>query len=181
MLGHPTGRLLLKREPLRMNVEQVTAAAARHGVALEMNCQVDRLDLNDVHARLARDRGVRIVISTDAHSVAALGNLRWGVHMARRAWLGPADVLNTRDLDALRLLLRRNRRPYVAKSGFGFIALKSLKQGPPDPDGALAEIRRIYFATTRQTIDHDLAHAIELLKSLPTDELREKAGCSCTG
>jgi hypothetical protein len=63
----------------------------------------------------------------------------------------------------------------VAKSGLGFIALKSLKQGPPDPEGALAEIRRIYFATTRQTIDHDLAHAIELLKSLPTDELREKA------
>jgi DNA polymerase (family X) len=110
VLGHPTGRLLLKREPLRMNVEQVVSAAARCGVALEMNCQVDRLDLNDVHARLARDRGVRVVISTDAHSVAALGNLRWGVHMARRAWLGPDDVLNTRDLDALRALLRRNRR-----------------------------------------------------------------------
>jgi DNA polymerase (family X) len=110
VLGHPTGRLLLKRDPLRMNLEQVTAAAARHEVALEMNCQVDRLDLNDVHARLARERGVRVVISTDAHSVAALGNLRWGVHMARRAWLGPPDVLNTRDLDTLRGLLRRNRR-----------------------------------------------------------------------
>ncbi len=110
VLGHPTGRLLLKRDPLRINIEQVTAAAARHGVALEMNCQVDRLDLNDAHARLARDRGVRLVISTDAHSVTALGNLRWGVHMARRAWLGPNDVLNTRDLDALRPLLRRNRR-----------------------------------------------------------------------
>jgi DNA polymerase (family X) len=110
VLGHPTGRLLLKREPLRMNVEQVVSAAARHGVALEMNCQVDRLDLNDVHARLARDRGVRVVVSTDAHSVAALGNLRWGVHMARRAWLGPDDVLNTRDVDGLRALLRRHRR-----------------------------------------------------------------------
>jgi DNA polymerase (family 10) len=110
VLGHPTGRLLLKRDPLRMNVEQVVSAAARYGVALEMNCQVDRLDLNDVHARLARDRGVRVVISTDAHSVAALGNLRWGVHMARRAWLGPDDVLNTRDVDALRALLRRHRR-----------------------------------------------------------------------
>jgi DNA polymerase (family 10) len=93
-----------------MNLEQVTAAAARHGVALEINCQVDRLDLNDIHARLARDRGVRVVVSTDAHSVAALGNLRWGVQMARRAWLGPDDVLNTRDVDALRALLRRNRR-----------------------------------------------------------------------
>jgi DNA polymerase (family 10) len=110
VLGHPTGRLLLKRDGLRMNLEQVTAAAARHGVALEINCQVDRLDLNDIHARLARDRGVRVVISTDAHSVAALGNLRWGVQMARRAWLGPDDVLNTRDVDALRALLRRHRR-----------------------------------------------------------------------
>ena len=110
VLGHPTGRLLLKRDPLRMNLEQVTSAAARHGVALEINCQVDRLDLNDIHARLARDRGVRVVISTDAHSVAALGNLRWGVQMARRAWLGPDDVLNTRDVDTLRALLRRNRR-----------------------------------------------------------------------
>ena len=110
VLGHPTGRLLLKRDGLRMNLDQVTAAAARYGVALEINCQVDRLDLNDAHARLARDRGVRVVISTDAHSVAALGNLRWGVQMARRAWLGPDDVLNTRDLDALRPLLRRNRR-----------------------------------------------------------------------
>jgi len=110
VLGHPTGRLLLRRDPLRMDLEQVTAAAARYGVALELNCQVDRLDLNDVHARLARDRGVRFVISTDAHSVAALGNRRWGVHMARRAWLGPDDVLNTRDLDTLRPLLRRSRR-----------------------------------------------------------------------
>jgi DNA polymerase (family 10) len=109
VLGHPTGRLLLKRDPLRLDVERVTAAAARHGVALEINCQVDRLDLNDAHARLARDRHVRLVISSDAHSVAALGNLRWGVQTARRAWLGPGDVLNTRDLDALRPLLRRNR------------------------------------------------------------------------
>ena len=61
------------------------------------------------------------------------------------------------------------------KPALGFIALKSLKQGPPDPDAALAEIRRIYFNTTRQTIDNDLAHAIELLKSLPTEEARERA------
>ena len=109
VLGHPTGRLLLKREPVRLDMEAVTAAAARHGVALEMNCQVDRLDLGDSHARLARERGVRLVISTDAHSVTALGNLRWGVHMARRAWATPDDVLNTRSLDDLRPMLRRNR------------------------------------------------------------------------
>jgi DNA polymerase (family 10) len=110
ILGHPTGRLLLRREGYRLNMDQVATAAARHGVALEINCQVDRLDLNDAHARLARDRGVRLAISTDAHSVVALGNQRWGVRMARRAWVTPDDVLNTRGADDLRRSLRRNRR-----------------------------------------------------------------------
>jgi hypothetical protein len=63
----------------------------------------------------------------------------------------------------------------VPKSPDGFVSLRSLKQGPPDAASALAEIRRIYFKTTRQTIDHDFAHAIELLKSVPTEEEREKA------
>ncbi len=110
ILGHPTGRLLLKRDGLRLDMDQVTAAAASHHVALEINCQVNRLDLNETNARLARDRGVKLVISTDAHSVAALDNLRWGAVMARRAWAGPDDILNARDLDGLRRLLRRNRR-----------------------------------------------------------------------
>ena len=110
VLGHPTGRLLLKREPARVNMEQVATAAARHGVALEINCQPHRLDLNDAHARLARERGVRLVVSTDAHSANELGNLRWGVLMARRAWLEPDAVLNTRTVDELRPLLRRNLR-----------------------------------------------------------------------
>jgi DNA polymerase (family 10) len=110
ILGHPTGRLLLKRDGYRLNVEQVASAAARHGVAMEINCQVDRLDLNDAHARLARERGVRLVISTDAHSVGALGNQRWGIRMARRAWVRPEDVLNTRTVDDLRRSLRRNQR-----------------------------------------------------------------------
>ena len=76
---------------------------------MEINCQVDRLDLNDAQARLAREREVRLVISTDAHSALALGNLRWGIRMARRAWASPEDVLNTRSLEELRPLLRRNR------------------------------------------------------------------------
>ena len=109
VLGHPTGRLLLKRDGLRLNIDQIMSAAARNGVALEINCQVDRLDLNDAHARLAHERGARLVISTDAHSVTALGNLRWGVQTARRAWATPEVVLNTRTLDGLRPLLRRNR------------------------------------------------------------------------
>jgi DNA polymerase (family 10) len=109
VLGHPTGRLLLRREPVRVNMEQVTAAAARHGVAIEINCQPHRLDLNDAHARLACERGARIIISTDAHSAMELGNLRWGVQMARRGWLSPEAVLNTRPLDEFRSLLRRHR------------------------------------------------------------------------
>jgi DNA polymerase (family 10) len=110
VLAHPTGRLILKREPYRFDVEQVFRAAAAAGVALEINGQTDRLDLDDMHARLARERGVRLVIDSDAHSPSALGNLRWGVTVARRAWLEPDDVLNTRPLPAFRSLLRRNRR-----------------------------------------------------------------------
>jgi DNA polymerase (family 10) len=109
VLGHPTGRLLLKREPTRLNVDRVTAAAARLGVAIEINAQAARLDLKDTHARLARERGVTLVISTDAHSANALGNMRWGVHIARRAWASAADILNTRGLPALRASLRRHR------------------------------------------------------------------------
>jgi DNA polymerase (family 10) len=110
VLGHPTGRLILKRDPSRMAVERIIEGAAAAGVALEINSQIDRLDLDDAHARLARDRGVKLVIDSDAHSPAALGNLRWGVTVARRAWLEPDDVLNTRPADALRGALRRNRR-----------------------------------------------------------------------
>ncbi len=109
VLGHPTGRLLLKRDAFKIDFERLTNAAAQYGVALEINCQVDRLDLNDAHARLAHERGASIVISTDAHSTTALGNLRWGVQVARRAWLSPEAVLNTRAIDDLRPLLRRNR------------------------------------------------------------------------
>jgi DNA polymerase (family 10) len=110
VLGHPTGRRLLKREGLRLDVEAVVTAAARHGVALEINCQVDRLDLDDAHARLARDRGVRLAISADAHSTGELRNLQWGVRTARRGWIGPEHVINARDLEGMRALLRRHAR-----------------------------------------------------------------------
>jgi len=109
ILGHPTGRRILRREPYPIDIDAIVDAAARHGVALEINCQVDRLDLNDAHAKLARDRGVRLVISTDAHSRHAFGRLRWGIVVARRAWLRPDDVLNTLPFDELRASLRRNR------------------------------------------------------------------------
>lgn len=108
ILGHPTGRLLLKREPYKVNVSRMIAAAAAAGVALEINCQVDRLDLCDTHAKAARDRGATIVISTDSHSARGFQLMKWGVIVARRAWLTPDDVLNTRSVDEFRARLRRN-------------------------------------------------------------------------
>jgi DNA polymerase (family 10) len=109
VLGHPMSRRLLQREPLTVNFDQIVSAAVAHGVAFEINCQPDRLDLNDTFARVAHERGATIVISTDAHSTMALGNVRWGVQVARRAWLTPAAVLNTRPLDEMRKSLRRQR------------------------------------------------------------------------
>jgi DNA polymerase (family 10) len=92
-----------------VDIEQVLDAAAQTGVAMEINSQIHRLDLSDSHARLARARGVKLVISTDAHSPASFGLLRWGVIVARRAWAEPDDVLNTRPLEAFRASLRRHR------------------------------------------------------------------------
>jgi DNA polymerase (family 10) len=108
VLGHPTGRLILRREPSAFDVGAVVAAAARCGVALEINCQVDRLDLDDVHASLARNAGANLVVSSDAHSRHGFATLGWGVLVARRAWARPEDLLNTRSLEALRASLRRN-------------------------------------------------------------------------
>jgi DNA polymerase (family X) len=110
VLGHLTGRMLLKRAAYPIDVDAVFEAAARRGVAVEINSQAYRLDINDILARLARARGVSIVISSDAHSRDALGVLRWGVTVARRAWLEPDDVLNTRSFDDFRSRLRRNGR-----------------------------------------------------------------------
>jgi DNA polymerase (family 10) len=109
VLGHPTARRLLRRDAMRYDFEAVTSTAARLGVAMEINCQIERLDLSDVHARVARDRGVRLVISTDAHSTKELDNQHWGVQTARRGWITAGDVLNTLDIDDLRRSLRRNR------------------------------------------------------------------------
>jgi DNA polymerase (family 10) len=108
VIGHPTGRLILKREPARADMDRVFAAAAERAVALEINGQPDRLDLDDVLARRARAMGVRLTIASDAHSPAALG-LRWAVASARRAWLEAPDVLNTLPADAFRASLRRHR------------------------------------------------------------------------
>ncbi len=109
IVAHPTGRRLLKRAPYAFDVEQVFGSAARAGVALEINSQVERLDLNDIHARLACSMGARIVVSSDAHAPGGLDAIRWGVTVARRAGLTATDILNTRPVAAFRAGLRRHR------------------------------------------------------------------------
>jgi DNA polymerase (family 10) len=95
-IGHPTARKLNRRPGADVDIERVIAKALETATALEINSQADRLDLRDVHARAAGEAGVRIVISSDAHSVGALGNVELGIAQARRAWLTRAHVLNTR-------------------------------------------------------------------------------------
>jgi DNA polymerase (family 10) len=109
IIAHPTNRILLRREPALLNMEKVVDAARRRGVALEINCQADRLDLSDNNARLARERGVKLVISSDAHSTGALAMKRWGVLVARRAWATPSDILNTLPFEDFKRALRRNQ------------------------------------------------------------------------
>jgi DNA polymerase (family X) len=109
VLGHPTGRRLLAREPYPLDIEAIVERAVSCGVALEINSQAHRLDLSDAHARLAHERGARIVISSDAHSRQGFQSLQWGIVVARRAWLEAPDVLNTRGFSEFRASLRRNR------------------------------------------------------------------------
>jgi DNA polymerase (family 10) len=107
ILGHPTGRLLTARDPYEVDIEALVDAAARTGTVLEINASPARLDLKDAHARLARERGVRLEIGTDAHSSGELRSMPLGVSVARRAWLEPKDVINTLPLATLRDLLAR--------------------------------------------------------------------------
>ena len=109
IVGHPTARWLLRREGAKFRLEKVIDAAVANGVALEINSQPHRLDLCDSHARLARDRGARLAINSDAHEVPALNYPRWGILTARRAWLTKDDVINTRPLKQFKAGLRRNR------------------------------------------------------------------------
>jgi DNA polymerase (family X) len=95
IIGHPTGRLLLRRDAFDYDMEKVLDACAKHGVAMECNSYPDRLDLKDVYLRMCRERGVKVVISTDSHSTGNLTYIRYGVTMARRGWLEKKDVINS--------------------------------------------------------------------------------------
>ena len=107
ILGHPTGRLISEREPCDIDMERIIASARDLGCHLELNAEPDRLDINDVQAHAAREAGVRVAISTDAHSIDALKYMRFGVDQARRGWLAATDVINTRRIGELRRLLTR--------------------------------------------------------------------------
>jgi len=99
ILGHPTGRMLLNRDPYPFDFERVVAEAVRRGVWLEVNASPERLDLGGAMVRSAKAKGARFTISTDAHHPKHLANMRYGVLTARRGWLGPRDVMNTRSAD----------------------------------------------------------------------------------
>jgi DNA polymerase (family 10) len=106
-IGHPTGRLIARREPYAIDLDAVFSAAARTGTMLEINANPDRRDLSDVHARSAARAGVTLVIDSDAHRTATLQNMRWGVATARRAWLTAEQVANTRPWRELQRLRGR--------------------------------------------------------------------------
>ena len=121
IIGHPTGRLILRRDAYAVDMEQILDAAHKHGVVMECNAAPERLDLKDTHLRMAKERGVKIVISTDAHSTRGLAAMRYGVQMARRGWIEKKDVINTFSIEKLLGALRekpgapaRGRRPAAA-------------------------------------------------------------------
>ena len=109
VIGHPTGRLLGQRSPSEIDIERVMRACAETGTAVEINANPARLDLSSELARQAAELGCKIVINSDAHSTGQLDLMPYGIHTARRAWLRRTDVLNTRPLDDLLGLLKRNR------------------------------------------------------------------------
>ena len=107
IIGHPTGRILLRRDAYQYDMDAVLKAAAAGKIAMEHNAYPDRLDLSDVHLRLARERGVKIVINTDSHHTSHMEKIRYGVLQARRAWLTKADVLNTLPVEKFAAAMKR--------------------------------------------------------------------------
>ena len=107
IIGHPTGRLIGEREPYAVDMDRVTSAARELNCCLEINGQPERLDLNDIHAHMAKSKGVKIAVSTDAHATSSFAYIRYGIDQARRGWLTADEVINTRRLPELRKLLKR--------------------------------------------------------------------------
>ncbi|MBE0574841.1 MAG: DNA polymerase/3'-5' exonuclease PolX [Desulfuromonadales bacterium] len=107
IFGHPSGRLINERDAYQVDMEKIIKSAKERGCFLELNAHPDRLDLNDIHCRMAREAGVKVAISTDAHSAQGLQNMKYGIYQARRGWLSKGDVINTRKVADLLKLLHR--------------------------------------------------------------------------
>jgi len=122
IIAHPTGRLLLRRDPYLYDMEKILDAAKKNSVAMECNAAPDRLDLNDVHLRMAKQRGVQITISTDAHSTTHLNFMKYGVGTARRAWIEKKDVVNALPLKKFLAALRPKPAEARARAAAGSAA-----------------------------------------------------------
>jgi DNA polymerase (family 10) len=107
IIAHPTGRIIDQREPYEVDMQALMLAAARTNTVIEINSHPSRLDLNDVNAKVAKEMGVRLCINSDAHDVKQLLNMKYGVNVARRAWLEKKDVLNTLSIKELLSVLKR--------------------------------------------------------------------------
>jgi DNA polymerase (family X) len=110
ILGHATGRLLLRRGGYEVDVRAVIDAAAEHGVAVEINADPARLDVDWKNARYAAERGVLVPINPDAHSTSSLDNVQWGVRVARKGWLGPRNVLNAYELEEVEEIFAKRKQ-----------------------------------------------------------------------
>ncbi|HVO61750.1 MAG TPA: DNA polymerase/3'-5' exonuclease PolX [Terriglobales bacterium] len=108
VIGHPTGRILLRRDAYPFDMDAVLRSAAKHKVAMELNAYPDRLDLCDRHLRMAKERGVKIVINTDSHHTSHMEKIHYGIVQARRAWLTKDDVLNTRSIENFARAMKHN-------------------------------------------------------------------------
>lgn len=138
LMGHPTGRLIGGRRPLPFDMEAALDCAAAHGVAMEINASPERLDLNDVHARLAQAKGVKMCIDTDAHSTVGLDALRFGIFQARRAGLTSADVLNALPWEEFQAATRKPR----ATAGAAKPAPAPVPEKPPSLKSPKAKASR---------------------------------------
>jgi len=107
ILCHPTGRLINERSPYAIDMEKIIRAAVERGCFLELNAHPDRMDLDDTYCKMAKEAGVKVAVSTDAHRIDDLNFMKYGIGQARRGWLEPADVLNTRSWKELKKLIRR--------------------------------------------------------------------------
>ena len=107
ILGHPSGRLIGRREPYQVDMDRILEEAARTGALLEVNASLERMDLNDIGCRKAKELGAKVVLGTDSHWIEELDYMRFAVHTARRGWLEREDVVNTMPVEKVREIFRK--------------------------------------------------------------------------